>query len=177
MYVFLPSKFELPSTAAADRMTIAVKEFTSAIKNRKGPIPLTDNSINKAIEALRSLSSPTRRPTATEIPVSRPRVSPNCNQQRQQEDDNSTTTDRVLRPRVQKKKQLYPRGTRVYKMFKDKYHQGYICDFDDKEGYYKARYEDGDIEEYDEDQMKNILHRPNNWNIRAAMAKTRFERV
>ena len=62
-------------------------------------------------------------------------------------------------------------------MFKGKYHWGYVCDFDDKEGYYEARYEDGDIEEYDKEQMKSIRHRPNNWQIQAAMAETRFERV
>ena len=30
-YVFLPTKFELPASAAADRMTIALEELTNAI--------------------------------------------------------------------------------------------------------------------------------------------------
>ena len=86
-------------------------------------------------------------------------------------------SDRVLRPRVEKKKQQYSRGTRVFKLFGRKYYRGYIYDFDSKEGYYKVRYEDGDAAEYDEDEIKKMLHKPNQNNIRAAMKATRYERT
>ena len=52
-YVFLPTKFELPANAAADRATAALEEFTSAIKQPKTKqIPFKTASINKAIDAL-----------------------------------------------------------------------------------------------------------------------------
>ena len=54
-YVFLPTKFEMPATAAADRMTVALKELISTIKKHKDHIPFTDQSINKAIQALSRL--------------------------------------------------------------------------------------------------------------------------
>ena len=73
-YVFLPTKFEMPETAAADRMTIALEELTEAICNTKEQIPFTDKSINKAIEALTKILSQ-NRPSATKKTASAPRES------------------------------------------------------------------------------------------------------
>ena len=163
----------MPETAAVDRMTIALEELTEAICNTKEQIPFTDKSINKAIEALTKILSQ-NRPSATKKTVSVPRESASRKDTRVARVNNS---QRVLRPRVAMKHQVYSRGTRTYKSFNNKYHRGYICDFDSKEGYYKVRYEDGDVADYDEDEIKSMLHKPNNNNIREAMASTRFERV
>ena len=52
--------------------------------------------------------------------------------------------------------QNHSRGTRVYRIFGEPTrlveHQGYICDFDDKEEYYKVKCQDGDTEEYKEEE-------------------------
>ena len=69
-YVFLPTKFEMPATAAADRMTVALEELTSAIKKHKDHIPVTDKSVNKAIQALSKLLSP-KTATTNDVPVPR----------------------------------------------------------------------------------------------------------
>jgi hypothetical protein len=46
-------------------------------------------------------------------------------------------------------------NTTVYRIFCDDgaLHQGYICGFDTKEGYYKIKYQDGDIEEATEEEI------------------------
>ena len=64
----------------------------------------------------------------------------------------------------------------MYKLFGSKYHRGYICDFDNKERYYKVRYEDGDSGEYDESKIATMLHKPDKNNMRQALAATRYER-
>ena len=72
-YVFLPTKFELPANAAADRATAALEDFTSAIKQPKTKqIPFKTASINKAIDALTALLSPKR--ATTKNTVASPRV-------------------------------------------------------------------------------------------------------
>ena len=58
-----------------------------------------------------------------------------------------------------------------------KWYHGYICDFDRNEGYYKIKYEDGDIEECDREEIATMLHKPNNNNIIQALAATWYERV
>ena len=72
-YVFIPSKFELPANAAADRATIALEEFTVAMKaKRNRDIPFINNSINNAIGVLSKLLQPTRQVTTST--ATRPRV-------------------------------------------------------------------------------------------------------
>jgi len=180
-YVFLPTKFELPASAAADRMTIALEELTNAITNHKDEIPFTDHSVNKAIDALTNLISHKR--ASQQKDVTAQRVSSRQKQQQSKKvnitssNSENVPEQRVLRQRVPRHKQVYTRGTRVYKMFNNKYYRGYICDFDDKEGYYKVKYEDGDIAEYNEVEIEGMRHKPDKNNIILAMAATRFERV
>ena len=52
-----------------------------------------------------------------------------------------------------------------------------ICGFDGKEGFYKVKYRDGDIEEGDETDIAKILKPPNKTSWKQALAATRFERV
>ena len=80
MYVFVPSKFELPQNAAADKATTALEEFTAATKaKRNHDIPFTDKSIINAIGVLSKLLQPTAR--ATPSTASRQRM-PNDDVQR-----------------------------------------------------------------------------------------------
>lgn len=58
-YVFLPTKFELPTKAAADCATLALEEFTKALKTNN-QIPFTSKSVNDAIEALKILLHQTK---------------------------------------------------------------------------------------------------------------------
>ena len=113
------------------------------------------------------------RPSATKKTAKAPRVSASRMKAPVAKVNNSQI---VLQPKVQMKHQVYSRGTRVYKSFDNKYHQGYICDFDSKEGYCRVKYEDNNVAEYDEDKIKGLIHKPNT-NIREAMVATRFERV
>ena len=87
-YIFIPSKFELPQNAAADRATTVLEEFTAAMKaKRNRDIPFIDKSINSAIGLLSDLLQPTRRattstatcPRVSEGEAQRPRVDNNNN--------------------------------------------------------------------------------------------------
>jgi hypothetical protein len=66
---------------------------------------------------------------------------------------------RTLRTRATNKKQAHKLNTTVYRIFCDDgaLHQGYICSFDTKEGYYKIKYQDGDIEEAAEEEIHRML--------------------
>lgn len=46
-----------------------------------------------------------------------------------------------------------------------------------KKDTYKVRYKDADAAEYDEDEIKTMLHKPDKNNIRAALTATRYERA
>jgi hypothetical protein len=48
-------------------------------------------------------------------------------------------------------------NTTVYKIFEDKIHQGYICEFDPKDSFYKIKYQDGDIEEGTKEEISRLL--------------------
>ena len=131
MYVFLPTKFELPANAAADRATAALEDFTTAIKQpTTKQIPFKAASINKAIDALTALLSP-KQATTNKNTVASPRVGtmhaprPRVNaRQKEQERPrvNNKQQERVLRPRRKEIPQKYSRGTYVYKAFNNKIH-------------------------------------------------------
>ena len=54
----------------------------------------------------------------------------------------------------------------------------HICDFDKKEEYYKVKYQDGNTEEYDEEEIGTMLHKTKqNTNIMRALAATKHEQI
>ena len=94
--------------------------------------------------------------------------------------DNDAQTPRVLQPRAKIHQQKYPRGTRVYQIFGEPNrlveHRGYICDFDKKEGYYKMKYQNGDTEECNEEEIGTMLHKiKQNTNIMRRLAASKHE--
>ena len=54
---------------------------------------------------------------------------------------------------------LHPIGTIVRKKFDNKYHEGEIIAYDPQEGYYKVKFQDGDIEEYDSQEIDSYRKR------------------
>jgi hypothetical protein len=70
-------------------------------------------------------------------------------------------------------------NTTVYRIFCDdgELHQGYVCGFDTKEGYYKIKYQDGDIEEATEEEIDRMLKKPNKTSMARALSATRFDRI
>lgn len=78
---------------------------------------------------------------------------------------------------MQRKKQNYSRGTTVYKLFDNKYHREYICNFDNKEGYHKVRYEDGNNKEYYEDEIATMMSKLDENNMLQALAAIWHEKV
>jgi hypothetical protein len=64
-----------------------------------------------------------------------------------EENSEENSPRRQLRKRIIPKPQKLKLNTTVYKIFEDKIHTGYICKFDPKDGFYKIKYQDGDIEE------------------------------
>ena len=118
-YVFLPTKYALPKTAAADRATAALEEFTDAIKKpATKTIPLQQSSINNAINALTGLLSPNETATTTQENAVPPRVETRQTQAPPRVQTttsapprvNNNNNDRVLRPRHEEIPQnIYPR--------------------------------------------------------------------
>jgi hypothetical protein len=84
-----------------------------------------------------------------------------------------------LRKRATEKKQNHKLNTTVYRIFCDdgSLHQGYICGFDTKEGYYKIKYQDGDIEEVTEEEVYQMLEKSNKTSMARALSATRFTRI
>jgi hypothetical protein len=93
----------------------------------------------------------------------------------QSEENNSS--QRQLRKRIIPKTQKLRLNTTVYKIFEDEIHQGYICEFDPKDGFYKIKYQDGDIEEGTEEEISRLLKKPNQTAWKQALSATIFERA
>ena len=56
-YVFLPTKFELPTEATANCATLSLEEFTKALEE-DAQLTFTSKSVNTAIKALRNIIVP-----------------------------------------------------------------------------------------------------------------------
>jgi hypothetical protein len=70
-------------------------------------------------------------------------------------------------------------NTTVYRIFCDDgtLHQGYICGFDPNEGYYRIKYQDGDIEEATKDEIDRMIKKPNKTSMARALSVTSYDRV
>jgi hypothetical protein len=79
--------------------------------------------------------------------------------QREENSPQNAPIRQTLRTRATKKKQAHKVNTTVYRIFCDDgaLHQGYICGFDTKEGYYKIKYQDGDIKEATKEETDRML--------------------
>ena len=131
--------------------------------------------MNNTIKVLSNLLRPTEqatssgatRPRVAEGRVRLPRVNNYNTDNRRPRvyyaNNNGNGTARVLRPQQQVHNLNYSQGTRVYRIFGEPTrlveHRGYICDFDKKEGYYKVKYQDGDTEEYNKEEIGTITKR------------------
>ena len=106
-------------------------------------IPFPTSGINKAINVLSDILSP--KQPAMDKTAAPPRVASNRILQPPPRVKNTTQVlprvhndhdnGRKLLLRLQPIPQKYSRGTTVYKQFQNKYHWGYICDYNSKEGY------------------------------------------
>jgi hypothetical protein len=86
----------------------------------------------------------------------------NINEENSEENNEDTTPNRrQLRKRIIPKTQKLTLNTTIYKIFEDKIHTGYICEFDPRDGFYKIKYQDGDIEEGTEEEISRLLKKPN----------------
>jgi hypothetical protein len=74
---------------------------------------------------------------------------------------------------------MHKLNTTVYRIFCDNgaLHQGYICDFDTKEGYYKIKYQDGDIEEATEEEVDRMIKNQKKTSMARALSATSYDRV
>jgi hypothetical protein len=95
----------------------------------------------------------------TGIPITKPNISDNISNTQREENSQQC---QQLRTRNKETKQKHKLTTTVYKIFEGgTTHQGYICSFDPKEGFYMIKYRDGDIEEADTDEVTRILKKRN----------------
>jgi hypothetical protein len=116
----------------------------------------------------------------TSIPTKLVNNNTNINDNNNINEENSEDTNqnrRQLRKIIIPKTQKLKLNTTVYKIFKDKIHQGYICKFDPKDGCYKINYQDGDIEEGTKEEISRLLKKPNQTAWKQALSATIFERA
>jgi hypothetical protein len=105
-------------------------------------------------------------------------INDNINNNINEENNEDTTPNRrQLRKRIIPKTQKLKLNTTVSKIFEDKIHQGYICGFDPKDGFYKIKYQDGDIEEGTKEEISRLLKKPNQTAWKQALSATIFERA
>jgi hypothetical protein len=136
--------------------TVSLDSFNSTNNIKKGTIS-SKNRTNNIIDTQRNENSPQNAPIRS--PITNPNINDinNVNIINTQEENSPQNAPirRKLRTRTTQIKQAHKMNTTVYRIFCDDggLHQGYICGFDTKEGYYKIIYQDGDIEEATEEEI------------------------
>jgi hypothetical protein len=161
---------------------VAVRGFNKIISTRAPSILNSTNNINKATSVPKpSTSIPTRLVNNNNNVNDNnnikgiDNVTPGWENSEENSEENSPR--RRLRQRIIPKTQKLELNTTVYKIFKEKIHQGYICEFDPKDGSYKIKYQDGDIEEGTEEEISRLLKKPNQTAWTQALSATIFERA
>jgi hypothetical protein len=94
-----------------------------------------------------------------------------------EENSEENSPRRRLRKKIIPKPQKLKLNRTVYKIFEDKIHTGYICEFDPRDGFYKIKYQDRDIEEGTEEEISRLLKKPNQTAWKQALSVTIFERA
>jgi hypothetical protein len=145
--------------------TVSLDSFNSTNNNKKGTI--SSKNITNNI---------------TESPITNPNINDNnenINDTQREKNSPHAPIRRTLRTRATEKKQAHKMNTTVYRIFCDNgaLHQGYICGFDNKEGYYKIKYQDGDIKEATEEEVDRMLRKPNKTAMARALSATRFDQI
>jgi hypothetical protein len=109
-----------------------------------------------------TISSNNSTKNFTGSPITKPNINDTNNNiidTQREENSPHAPIRRTLRTRATTKRQTHKLNTTVYRIFCDNgtLHQGYICGFDTKEGYYKIKYQDGDIEEATKEEVDQML--------------------
>ena len=141
--VWLPSMMPVPKTSSADAAVAAAQELIFALTNphpASALAPLRDEH-KAALETLSNIF-------ATAVPEPSNEQSENPAQ--------SPALPRVpAADSVQS--QSFPVGTVIAKRFDDKNYRGEVTAFDNKYGYYKIQYEDGDEQEMNEREVGRYI--------------------
>jgi hypothetical protein len=139
--------------------TVSLESVNSTNNIKKGTIS-SKNRTNNIIDTQREENCPQNAPIRN--PITNQNINDtNANIIYIQREENSPHAPirQTLRTRATQKKQAHKLNTTVHRIFCDDgaLHQGYICGFDTKEGYYKVKYQDDDIEEATEEEIDRML--------------------
>jgi hypothetical protein len=154
--IFLVARYRacyLRTQLYSEPATVSLDSFNSTINDKKGTISSKNKNNNPNINDNNSIDTQQKENSPQNAPIRSPITDTNINNNNNNIIDTKTEDApilrRTLRTRATKKKQAHKMNTTVYRIFCDDgaLHQGYICDFDTKEGYYKIKYQDDDIEE------------------------------
>jgi hypothetical protein len=158
--------------------TVSLDSFNSTNNIKKGTIS-SKNRTSNIIDTQREENSPQNAPIRS--PITAPNINDNSENiidTQREENILHAPIRRTLRTRATKKNQAHKMNTTVYRIFCDDGEiQGYTCGFDTKEGYYKIKYQDGDIEEATEAEIDRMLRKPNKTSLARALSATRFDRI
>jgi hypothetical protein len=137
--------------------TVSLDSFNSTNNIKKGTISSKNKDTNPNINDNNILNTQQKENSPQNAPIRSPITDQIINDNNNENIIDTKTEDapigRRLRTRATQKKQAHKMNTTVYRIFCDDgtLHRGYICGFDTKEGYYKIKYQDGDIEEATEE--------------------------
>jgi hypothetical protein len=162
--------------------TVSLDSFNSTNNIKKVTIS-SKNRTKNITDTQRKENSPQNAPIQS--PINNQNINDNNTiiitdtQREKNSPHNAPIRQRTLRTRATQKKQAHKMNTTVYRIFCDDgaLHQGYICGFDTKEGYYKIKYQDGDIEEATEEEIDQMLRKPNKTSMARALSAMRFKQI
>jgi hypothetical protein len=152
--------------------TVSLESFNSTNNNKKGTISIKNRPKN-IINTESKENSPQN--ALIPSPITNPSINDNSENiidTQQQENSPHAPIGRKLRTRAKQFKQAHKMNTAIYRIFCDDgtLHQGYICGFDTKEGYYKIKYRDGNIEEATEEEVDRMIKKPNKTSMARALS-------
>lgn len=141
---FFPVKCENHYLSEVEQINILIQDLITIVSNPTRNVPSIEygDELNNALRTMQRLMC--------------------CNADGTQRYDKSTTKDQGVavpdRPRPRTRSQTFvqePIGTIVRKRFNDgKFYEGEITKFDPINKFYTVKFQDGDIEEYDQSEMK-----------------------
>jgi hypothetical protein len=155
--------------------TVPLESFNSTNNNKNNTINNNNNDNNSTKNIT---GNPLIKPNIDDTTGNIDRGSITNSKDSDTNENITITPTRRLRTRATKKKQRHKLNTTVYRIFCDDgaLHQSYICGFDTKEGYYKNKYQDGDIKEATEEEVDRML-KPNKTSMARALSATRFDQI
>ena len=149
----------MPKTSPADAAVVAAQQLTASLRNLSPVTPLTPlcDEHRAALDQLSGIFDNLKsKPDASPPRVSKAQTSEPIKPMRVS----------VSIPTTPEPNRRYPDGSTFYKVFDENTFTGTVIGFDTKEGFCSIRYNDGDKEELDENELNILIDATNINNLK-----------